>query len=159
MKNKELFDKTVSILVKAYFEGTLLHGECPACAVGNIIAANRGYVIVNSPAKKGFRWRVHWEDVKGDEVAVNWDQSCSLGEAIPSKNFGRTRNQIKATGYPLKDVASIEEAFEKFTGFDDSKYSDLDGFKGLMAVVDVLQEIHECTDEERDEAKALFVKQ
>ncbi len=40
MKNKSLYDKTVSILVDAYMNDTLQHGNCFACAVGNIVAAN-----------------------------------------------------------------------------------------------------------------------
>lgn len=42
MKRPELYQKTVDILVKAYFDDTLQHGNCYACAVGNIIAGNCG---------------------------------------------------------------------------------------------------------------------
>lgn len=38
MKNKEQFDNSIKVLVKAYLEGTLLHLEVCACAVGNLIA-------------------------------------------------------------------------------------------------------------------------
>jgi hypothetical protein len=45
---KASFDNTVSILVKAFLEGTLAKGDCDACAVGNICAAAVGTTVVKT---------------------------------------------------------------------------------------------------------------
>lgn len=51
MKNQQLFDKTVSVLVNAYFNGYLNPVDCAACAVGNLVAgglnSNYPYLLLN----------------------------------------------------------------------------------------------------------------
>lgn len=37
MKNKEQFDKSIQLLVKAYFDGSLNAWDCTSCAVGNLV--------------------------------------------------------------------------------------------------------------------------
>jgi hypothetical protein len=172
MKNKELFDKTVSILVKAYFEGTLRHTDPCGCAVGNLIAFNNNYKIVGSLEDAV---RLRWKNQIDSTVKQRW---CSvhicgdftrsftefdskrghLDDATKKKRLEIGVKQLKSTGYTPTQTALIERAFEIDWELTDIGDGDSDGFKGLMAVVDVLQEIHECTDEERDTAKQMFVK-
>lgn len=151
MKNPELFNKTVAILVKAYQQETLQHQFCSCCAVGNLIGANMGLTpLVNSN-----------EFAEG--VIAKWDNAIHLGEVNESGYCGIAKEQIDATGYTIFQLADIERAFEtsrnNFNG--DRSYSanntDLQ-FHSLMAVVDCLMQIHEATLEEATEAKQLFVK-
>ena len=146
MKDKELFDRTVGILVKAYFEGVLEHRTPCACAVGNMIACAKGYKIVGADIRANIRWR----DQHFNNIYPSWDRVHSLG-IMDDKMYSPGRIELESTGYSIYDTCRIEGAFERYTYTDDPN-----GFLGLMAVVDVLQEIHGCTDEERDQAKALF---
>lgn len=128
MKNKEQFDKSVDILVKAYFAGTLNADKCSACAVGNILG-HRNWVGGN---------RMYYPTcvttVKEIRLLVDYNTS----------------------GYDERELASIESAFLKGVDYPELCPTDSGNFKGLMAVLDVLQQIHECTDEETKEAKMKF---
>ena len=132
MRNKKLFDETVAILVKAYMNETLEHGEPCACAVGNLIAA------------------------RGIEPSWGW---YNYVRRYSKTSLGT--KEVNCTGYSAEEVRYIERAFEgrdiytqDLRDFSD----DPDGYKGLMAVVDVLIEIHEGTEEEAKQAKELFIK-
>lgn len=73
---------------------------------------------------------------------------------------GLAKKQIDATGYRWQDLARIEFAFETayVGGFYDGPEAEQGMYAGLMAVVDVLAEIHGLNLEAATEAKALFVK-
>lgn len=143
---KATFENTVDILVKAYLKGTLMHGSCRACAVGNIISAN-GY------------------DFNQHDVFSNMDTSwlrkiqvecrfmCPNEKDYYSEKIAN--DQIQVTGYSLDEINKIELAFES-AEYDD----DMDKWmwNGLMLVVDALAEIHNIDLKQKDEAKALFVK-
>lgn len=147
---KELFHDTVGILVRAYMNDTLRHGDCAACAVGNIVAHRMGLSIVPDP-----------EYVEEPQPFMMW----SNGE-YPNKGWyqvtraksGYSENamrQILASGYRPAHLRLIEYRFEKA---DPGRSSDQWMFNGLMAVVDVLCEIHGMNETEKQESKALFVK-
>jgi hypothetical protein len=147
MKNKELFDKTIGILVNAYLNNTLVHNNCCACAVGNIIAANMQ--IKYDPYLKWTGRQLAWSKVfvsmpfKSDQIQRPWAYT------------GNAKEQIDATGYAWTDLALIEAAFErapKGTNKDERM------FNGLMAVVDVLCQIHELDEKTKRVTKELFVK-
>lgn len=126
------FDGTVAILVKAYLNDTLIHGKCHACAVGNIISAN-GYVFGDNEMN-----------------AWNWLQYIlSKKGCITPHDKQKAEEQIEYSGYTWQQLGEIEKAFEA---------EDPDMFNGLMAVVDVLAEIHNVDLTETESAKALFVK-
>lgn len=136
MYTKELFHETVAILVKAYFDGTLEHADCDRCAVGNIIAARAPELYEKDPGA----W---YSPMQGQESLA--------------------RQQVIATGYSKEHVFKIESAFEQcddiphgisWNDFTNDQWM----FNGLMAVVDVLCEIHGMNEEEKKESKALFVK-
>lgn len=141
MKNKKLFDETVDILVKAYMNETLVHSTCAACAVGNIIG-QKLYGQSNIPLE-ALSDADHWGSVFG---------TLKHGKIYrPSFYKERAKKQIDSTGYNLDELIKIEAAFESI------KSNDKDGYKGLMVVVDVLCEIHECEDI-KEETKELFIK-
>lgn len=136
MKNPELYNRTVDILVQAYFNDTLRHGNCSACAVGNIIKANGGF--------KGFfsNWAEVFMTVEGQQGIC------------PENYEGDAKSEIDSTGYAWQDLAKIEKSFESAKGIKDEKM-----FNGLMAVIEVLDQIHENTDQEVTKvSKQKFVK-
>ena len=132
MNNRKQFDKTIGILVKAYFNETLEHGEPCACAVGNLILANG--------IKPSWVWY---------NAVRRYSNPCE-----------ESNLQIESTGYSIEEIRSIEYAFEfrqlGIEGSIEMGRKDKDGYLGLMRVVDVLIEIHEGTEQEAKEAKALF---
>lgn len=161
---KELFHKTVGILVSSFLNDTLRHNDCCACAVGNIIAANINAKVISPPdystneedffSIEGCEWRRN-----GQEIIPVWDDLfvTSNGQQIVDQKMyrGWVKKQIDVTGYKWQDLAKIEHAFE-CANFGESKADWM--FNGLMAVVDVLCEIHGMNEEEKKESKALFVK-
>lgn len=145
MKNPELYHRSVDILVKAYVDGYLNPMDCAACAVGNLIAGNCGYKYL-SPNK--------WMDANGKTIVPRW---WSLNR--------RSDVEIMATGYPEADILRIEQSFMHPPGRScvkmdlDSEYTDEDIFTRLMAVLSVLDQIHEVTDESiQQSSKAKFVQ-
>lgn len=151
MNRPELYQKTVDILVKAYFDDTLIHGDCYACAVGNIIAGNCGftygeneYSVMHCDAlkKKGLSWN---EWLNYPNFFIRDSQNMSAEE----------RDMVARTGYSFQELCSIESAFEDEV---DTKGDEM--FNGLMAVVEALDKIHENTNEETTkQSKQKFNKQ
>jgi hypothetical protein len=133
MKRTDLYNKTVNILVEAYFNDTLKHGNPCACAVGNLIAANKGIKIFEN-----FMGELEWFGVSPDW----W--------------FHKNRIQAESTGYLHAEVLLIEKTFESAPmGQTEDEWM----FNGLMAVIEVLDEIHENKDTEvTQKSKALFSK-
>lgn len=140
MKNKELFDKTVGILVKAYQEGTLKHNEPCGCAIGNLIAGNNGIKVIDNG-----------EDWSSQEPY--WGGAQFYGVASKQPNQAGLA-QLASTGYPIEHTCQIEKAFERC---DYKGTGDVDGYLGLMSVIDALMIIHEANIEETQQGKGLFV--
>lgn len=126
------FNHTVNVLVKAYLNDTLTHGDDCGCAVGNLIA--------------------HSIDVDPMQWDPSWHVYLRCGHRQEFKE--EAIKEVAATGYSILEILRIEEAFE-WVEFHPN--NDLWVFNGLMAVVDVLAEIHGIDLKEREEAKALFV--
>lgn len=154
------FNHTVNVLVKAYFDGVLLHQECYACAVGNIIAESIGANICKEDRVQVDAERYIWR--RGiDYIGVMWPNVFITGyrgvPQVQSPEFyrGAAKLQIDKTGYSWKELARIESAFEQAEYFHDV---DAWNFSGLMAVVDVLAEINGIDLEAKEKAKGLFVK-
>lgn len=144
MKNKQLFDKTIGILVNAYMNNTLAHGSCMACAVGNLIAANNGLVVnLENRENENATWN--------EDISSPWYHIV-----IGSRNMGGRKiglSQILSTGYSISNIIEIENSFESAIKLDGERT-----FNGLMLVCDTIMQIHEATTEEITEAKQLFVK-
>lgn len=136
MNRMPLYYDTVHILEDAYFNDTLEHNNCYACAVGNLIAAKSGYKFM--PCIRGTMGGIHkivWDVCKGqyyDTDKATWFD-------------GQDNEQIRLTGYAFKEAWQIEYAFEKAAkGKSDEDWM----FNGLVAVLDKLKEIHEIEDNE-----------
>jgi len=150
MKNETLFNETIDILVKAYYNGTLEHTDCQACAVGNIVR------------------ETYYNGEEGCQD-MNWFglRNSQIGEH-PEYQSDRHLPEIESTGYTVEEISKIEAAFEfgytgelvdDFMTIETSLMGDPDGFKGLMLVVDCLMKIHECEDNTLEEStKKRFVK-
>lgn len=147
MKNQELFDKTVSILVKAYQDGTLEHRECSACAVGNILGSGDW--------GKAFCTEYSFSDLS-DAPILKYN-----GTHIQRGDLGRaflpelTHVKIARSGYSYEELSDIEWAFETV---DRGDSADEYMFNGLMSVIDTLMVIHSATPQEAESAKLQFVK-
>lgn len=145
MNNPELYKRTVDILVNAYFNDTLKHGHCHACAVGNIVAANCGIVNIASNSE--------WIEKAIAPASLGWAE-VFLTERLLSKQLRMpkmyrrikaAKYQIDSTGYTWQELAKIEYAFETApNGGSNDEWM----FNGLMAVIDVLDEIHDNKDSE-----------
>ncbi|PIQ22619.1 MAG: hypothetical protein COW65_02130 [Cytophagales bacterium CG18_big_fil_WC_8_21_14_2_50_42_9] len=147
MKHKELFDNTIKILVNAYLNNTLVHNNCCACAVGNIIAAN-----LEIKYDKDLKWigrQLAWSTVFVTKRSKTEQTQC------PWAYNGKAKEQIDATGYAWQELALLETAFERAPL---GKNSEERMFNGLMAVVDALCQIHETAAEIKQATKELFVK-
>lgn len=155
MKKKELFDRTISILVKAYMDGTLLHGNCYACAVGNLVAGHMGYGYVHNEIINEPVWNC--EPNKKYNPRGTWFGLLNEAKHMSEKEIERANEQIAITGYTLKGISYIEHCFENPDEIDYLS-SDNDGYFGLMSVCDALMQIHQCNETEITEAKQLFVK-
>jgi hypothetical protein len=156
------FHYTVNVLVKAYLNDTLKHGACTACAVGNIIADSMGLSV----RKDFYKW-------EGD----GYSEHPEWHAVFATQDFGKTnpvdleyyrdcaKDQIDMSGYSPYELARIESAFESHNPFnydtelmDENDIEQMSMFNGLMAVVDVLADIHNIDLSTKEEAKKAFVK-
>lgn len=148
---KATFENSVSVLVRAYMNDTLRHGDCTACAVGNLLGGepcwNRLFVTPRSIsdgltpqliAKRGqyvasFLGSLYIRDNPSDNVLAQ---------------IKRGKAAIKKSGYTVKELMRIEYAYEAAPGYpvgktaQEAETDDTWMFNGLMAVVEVLAEIH-----------------
>lgn len=143
MNNQEKFEDTINILVKAYQNNTLQKGDCNACAVGNIIANKCGILYTKD---------LHWTT---DLPAWQYVFMTVFGNQEKNLNYytGKAKEQIDSTGYTWQQLAKIEFAFESAP---EGKTKDEEMFNGLMAVVDVLMEMHKIGKEKESSTKSLF---
>jgi hypothetical protein len=153
MVRQELYNKTVDILYQAYFNGTLKHVNCYACAVGNIIAANSGYSFIPCKSPLFSSHSIVW-DITGGEYAVEGKNFAPWFGAIKKiKHSGTAEQQIKSTGYDINQLALIEDAFESApAGNNDEDHM----FNGLVAVLKVLDEIHQVDQTISEQNKSRF---
>ena len=152
MKNEQQYHDTINILKEAYFNDTLQHLTCAACAVGNIIAAKTGKKIVLNTSYTLTKWEGYNRD-----YSLNWlylvEYENRISPNLP-KDLDAAKEQIKATGYTSYELHLVEDAFETA---DKGNSQDDWMFNGLMAVVDVLGEIHEVEAEQTELSKQLFI--
>lgn len=159
------FHHSVNVLVVAYINGTLEHGKCSRCAVGNILGGwewARIFLTVSHTADGAITDQIQLAAGK-DEVI---DQGLftyhtfkvSLLRPVVLEQKKRGEELIARSGYSKEELMKIEWAFESVRMEKKDHDSDEDMFNGLMAVVDVLADIHGIDLEHKEEAKALFVK-
>lgn len=140
MKNESLYHKTVDILYDAYFNDTLEHGDYCSCAFGNIVAANCGIKLT----RDGIRNMVDY----GNSEWFFCLTTSGSGKVFENLKWNKEGiSQITETGYTLFDCAMIEQAFEMADiGEDDDDWV----FNGLVAVLNVLKQIHEVENNDTD---------
>ena len=116
MNRESLYRKTVDILLDAYNNGTLISGNCYACAVGNIIAANMGMKITRT--RVGAFNDLHWEGYPpygsawNRDSLKNWIVAIYCGCVYKERIVGEIKDQIESTGYTAEELADIENNFE-----------------------------------------------
>lgn len=154
MENSELYHRTVDILAKAYVDETLEHKNCFACAVGNLVAANCGWRMINQNG--GIRWDSsslfsRWQDVFCTE---DW------GQYIHEKHYtGEAKAQIDSTGYHYLELAQIENVFETTFSIAWDNNDPDPMYAALLAVIAVLDKIHKVTDQDiTKRSKEKFVR-
>lgn len=158
---KPTFDHTVSILVQAYLNDELAHKTCSACAVGNIVAAAIGTKPKRNSEYDTVEFDNHFFDNGAPAHGAWYDTITGHKTTITGLQ------QVAATGYSIEELYKIERAFENAPG---DKYDNTIGFcrgrctepewmfNGLIAVVDVLAEIHGVNLEVKENAKLQFIK-
>lgn len=143
MKNEALYNKTVDILVQAYFNDTLQLGNPCGCAVGNLVAAANCYKY--KELEMGI---IEY----GHGIWPSWYNL--INENYTQGDDREGERQISSTGYTLDEIFWIERSFEFSGRFDGDTM-----FNGLMAVIEVLDIIHENTDTAITiKSKSLFQK-
>lgn len=146
---KKVYDNAVNVLLDAYNNGTLEHGNCWACAVGNLVASASGYTFKAGDC--GLVWK--------EGYGPDWSRSgmgmgfgLSLIESLKLKNTGETKRQIDSTGMSLEEIIIIEHAFEDslkrtekgywyYLDFPDNQKQGQ--YIGLCAVIDVMKDMVE----------------
>jgi len=155
MKNKELYDKTISILVQAYLNDTLEHSNCAACAVGNIVAVNMGVKLFK---QRYFAMPIGSRGTPADTGL--WFNAISDGFVNKNMLSPDILLQVKSTGYTPEELAKIELAFESADAPNgiSNCFEPVWMYNGLMAVVEVLGQIHEVDKGVLSETKLMFIK-
>lgn len=144
MNRENIYKKSCDILYKAYFDGTLQHENCSACACGNLIAGNKNYTFKKRGNENYFDWNE-------SENSNHW-----YNKILGYKYYNEEgEDQINATGYTEQEFRQIEKAFEGIN----SIYKEEDRmFKGLVAVLEELAKIHEIEETTNTKEKERFKK-
>ncbi|MGV3558344.1 hypothetical protein [Larkinella arboricola] len=168
MKTPERFNRAISALVNAYFTDTLAKGDCNACAVGNIVAAGYGAKVYKDSLGvlrcevENNKWARFFLTHGKRQVIRSYRELINTPSIIPYFVQLGLEN-IKITGYSMKELARVEAAFERNTAIHVKDYPtrtkediSADQYNGLMAVVDVLCKIEGIA--EATSYKALFAQ-
>lgn len=157
---KATFENSINVLVKAYLNDTLQHNNCYACAVGNLVAAANRFQycqakdMLNRLALVQNQALYAFDSNDTTSVGGNWYDLLDRAGSNPLNN-NKGLPEIESTGYTLDQIDKIEWAFERAArGNSSDEYM----FNGLMAVVDVLAEIHKVDLTTKEDAKKMFVK-
>lgn len=160
MNNIKKFHETIGILVEAYLSEELAHGTCAACAVGNIISRKMGTKPKKKASRTGFYYQTceNGTDLFWGDVFRSTELEGQL--FYPHAITPRIQHEISVSGYSLEELRRIEYAFENaprncpYFEYRNEEWM----FNGLMAVVDVLAEIHGVDLSELESVKLQFVK-
>lgn len=150
--NIDKFNETVGILVKAYMNDTLRHMDCAACAVGNICGSMKWRFIFCTNTDTNLQVVLGQSFAEKNEPLGFWSR-CDK-----SKFYKDGLETIEKTGYTVNELARIEYAFEAAEWEEMIEDDEVWMFNGLMAVVDILAEIHGIDLQQKESAKLMFVK-
>jgi len=162
MTNQKKFEHSVNVLLKAFLNNTLEHGSCHACAIGNLLKTNwwLRFFVTENERNINFRQLKHKEGYfiykSIGNGATNPFMYKPISEASEEviKQIKEAKCAIDNSGYSITELQMIEFAFETA---NKGKSNDDYMFNGLMAVVDVLAEIHQIDLTTVKETKELFV--
>jgi len=142
MNREKAFNDSINKLNTAWGNGELLRGDCRACAVTNIIGT--------------YKWRSHFFTTR-DENRENPNQllavsgKCianhpffgleisNLSDVYDPKEHYEGQELMDKSPYTKEELARIEYAFEASDTSESTKQSQ---YLGLVAVFDVLADIH-----------------
>lgn len=144
---KATFEKSVDVLVKAYLNDTLEHGNCYACAVGNLVVSAMNYHYT----KRKFPHGCSGSELTTREAIENDNEAGGYWYSPHPGVMSEAIREVRSTGYTNDDIIEIERAFEGVDGRGDKM------FNGLMAVVDILAEIHNVDLSVKEQAIGQFV--
>lgn len=150
--DQQMFDESISILITAFLKDELEHASCEACAVANLMLG-RGCNFKSSVSATN--WLVYIEEEVRNIKRWHDSEIYDPAEAIA---------QIQFSGYSPFEVHLIEQAFERvpydydLSAENPTAAQDKWMFDGLMAVVEVLSDIHKVDLSVKESAKLLFVK-
>lgn len=152
MTHTEKFQDTISILVKAYMNDTLKHMDCSACAVGNICGSLKWRYIFCTNTDSTFGIVLDQSFAQKDEPLGCLSQQNKL------LYYREGLEAIEKTGYTVNELARVENAFESAEWKEMTEDDEVWMFNGLMAVVEVLADIHGISLDQKESAKLMFVK-
>ena len=144
MNRPELYQKTVDLLLDAYNNNDLEHGDCSACAVGNICKGNTGWTFYFYTPKNG-------KQTKAAAIFADDFRDKEDFEKI-----------FPTIGYTLEELAKIENVFEKSIKKDRVRLTGCDKklgqMIGLKAVFKLLKKIHSAEPQIEEVSKIRLEK-
>lgn len=144
---KETYLRSIDVLLDAYNQGTLFHGNCNHCAVGNLLDCDL-WSVKFMTNDIGIQTEGH--------ITSSWD--VLMREMLPSDYEGLTSKQKKfinkhvkslfeERGFTEKELRKIEFAFETSIRSDYDYYFEINPkqgqYLGLCAVLKVMSEMVE----------------
>lgn len=145
MKNEQLYNETVDIILDAYNNGQLKYLDACGCFIGNIVAARMNY-----SGKYAAAWLICASPISLRRLphsGIFMESKMSVDEF---RQLGF--KQIESTGYTAEEVDRMEGAFEaaKHVKRDEDGNRipyDNTGLAGMKAALKVLAEIHETKED------------
>lgn len=136
---KATFENTMDILVKAYLNDTLKHGDSASCAVGNICNGEKEWAHLFVTLTDS-----HEQIIASDGQFISHKLFENKTTRIPKDEIEMGKlnfalEVVNKTGYSVKELAKIEYAFE--TALKGESNDDW-MFNSLLAVLEVVAEIH-----------------
>jgi hypothetical protein len=181
MNRPDRFWRSIDVLATAYLEGSFRPFDCTACGIGNLIAADLDGASTDASVEQ---WPSHsgsefgdWPEAKNVIDDHPWALTSAIllldfepvdlvkahplrYDLLPLSQYSVTEvhpQLAKNLSYTNEELLRIEAVLLEKTEIDSSE-DEL--FEGLMAVVDVLMDIHEVEDKDlRGQAKAAFKDQ
>lgn len=146
MNRPELYQKTIDVLLDAYNNGKLVHGNCSCCAVGNICKESSNKLDISNSL-----WSFLFVTTSEEGF-----YKPTRAKSYESFEMELVLSLINDTGYTVEELTKIEWAFETAIPFEKREYytkvkTKQGQYMGLCAVLEVLKQIHE--KEEIVEAK------
>jgi hypothetical protein len=135
--------KAIDVFLDSLNNGTLVAGNCSACAVGNLVADAFGieYYVSGTSVTYSNYCSIH---INGESPTV-WSNFFCNGKERENDNLEQIKAMdiiCKQTGFTLKELAAIEKTFESTCGAINNPHEEVSPtkvhIKGLAAVVELM---------------------